>query len=287
MKKFALIVALSLLLALGLVAAVSAQAANVACAKDYTVLANDWMSKLADKYFGDVRFYWAIVDATNAAGGDYAKIADPDKIEIGWKLCIPSLADAQKLMAARGGGTVLAGPPTGAAPTAPAIPHSLEGRADCLTCHGPGGVRPVPADHTNRASTTCTGCHKPAPGPVSTGPVSTPAASAPAPVAGPGIPHSLDGFDNCVSCHGPNGVRPFPASHAGRGNDTCAACHSLAPGQVAGPVPGPQMAHSMDGRGDCLGCHTSGEKAIPANHAGRTNSMCIMCHAPGSGNPGD
>src|SRR5512146_1178264 len=108
MKKLLyLVVTLSLLLAVMPVAVVGAQT-KVACAQDYQVLANDWLSKLADKYFGDVQSYWAIADATNAAGGDYAKIADPNKIEIGWKLCIPSAADAQTLMAAHGGAAAAA-----------------------------------------------------------------------------------------------------------------------------------------------------------------------------------
>ena len=29
----------------------------------------------------------------------------------------------------------------------------------------------------------------------------------------------------CLACHGPSGVKPVPASHAGRTADTCAACH--------------------------------------------------------------
>jgi hypothetical protein len=41
----------------------------------------------------------------------------------------------------------------------PAIPHTLEGRSACLACHGPGKVKPVPADHAGRAESTCTGCH--------------------------------------------------------------------------------------------------------------------------------
>jgi len=109
MKRITM-VALLVGLALALAAAASAQAANVACAQDYTVLADDWLSKLADKYLGDGQLYWAIVDATNAAGGDYAKIADPDRIEAGWKVCIPSAADARQLMAAHDG------TPAGAAP---------------------------------------------------------------------------------------------------------------------------------------------------------------------------
>ncbi|MBC8253978.1 MAG: hypothetical protein H8E35_08110, partial [Ardenticatenia bacterium] len=85
------LVALSLLAMLAPVAAVSAQ---VECDEDYVVQAADWLSKLADKYYGDAAAYWAIFDATNAAGGDYTTLASADVLEIGDKLCIPSAADA-------------------------------------------------------------------------------------------------------------------------------------------------------------------------------------------------
>lgn len=71
------------------------------CEQDYVVQADDWLSKLADKYFGDVLAYPAIFEATNAAAqsdASYATIANPDLIEIGWKLCIPSAADAEAMM---------------------------------------------------------------------------------------------------------------------------------------------------------------------------------------------
>ncbi len=44
----------------------------------------------------------------------------------------------------------------------PAITHPLEGRDDCLMCHGEAGVKPVPADHTGRTNDTCATCHQPA-----------------------------------------------------------------------------------------------------------------------------
>ena len=74
--------------------------AMMACEQDYVVQADDWLSKLADKYFGDVSAYPAIVEATNAAAqadSSYTTIANPDLIEVGWQLCIPSAADAQAL----------------------------------------------------------------------------------------------------------------------------------------------------------------------------------------------
>ncbi len=39
------------------------------------------------------------------------------------------------------------------------IPHSLEGRADCLGCHGPAGRHPYPQDHKGRSVVTCLACH--------------------------------------------------------------------------------------------------------------------------------
>ncbi len=47
---------------------------------------------------------------------------------------------------------------------------------------------------------------------------------------GPAVPHSLEARSDCLSCHGQNGVKPYPAWHAerGLGNDLCAKCHELA-----------------------------------------------------------
>ena len=62
------------------------------CADEYTVQAADWLSKLADRYFGSIYAYPAIVDATNAKAqkdDSFSKIVNPDEIEVGQKLCIP------------------------------------------------------------------------------------------------------------------------------------------------------------------------------------------------------
>lgn len=72
-----------------------------ACELDVIVQADDWLSKLANKYYGDFFVYPAIVQATNqqnAVDDSYASIENPDVIEPGWKLCIPSAADAQTLI---------------------------------------------------------------------------------------------------------------------------------------------------------------------------------------------
>lgn len=74
----------------------------VACEQEVTVQADDWLSKIAEKVYGDVLSYPAIAAATNAKNAEdstFAKIDNVDVIETGWKLCIPSPADAETLLA--------------------------------------------------------------------------------------------------------------------------------------------------------------------------------------------
>lgn len=88
------------------------------------------------------------------------------------------------LLAACGGGAPASTPPPQPSPTPPpapapapapaptptptptptAIPHTLEGREDCLLCHetGVGGATKIPTDHAGRTNDTCATCHQPA-----------------------------------------------------------------------------------------------------------------------------
>jgi multiple sugar transport system substrate-binding protein len=69
--------------------------------QDYVVVKDDWLSKLADKYLGNRLSYPAIVALTNekaATDSSYAKVTNPDRIEVGWKLYIPSAAEARAYM---------------------------------------------------------------------------------------------------------------------------------------------------------------------------------------------
>ncbi|MBN1217858.1 MAG: LysM peptidoglycan-binding domain-containing protein, partial [Anaerolineae bacterium] len=98
MKKFVVIG----LLFVFLVAALPVSAAPLGQGEDYVVQADDWLSKLADKFYGDANAYWAIMSATNQANADdasYVKIVNPDAIEVGAKLLIPSADDAAAFMA--------------------------------------------------------------------------------------------------------------------------------------------------------------------------------------------
>jgi heat shock protein HslJ len=62
------------------------------CDVEYTVQSGDWLSKISEKYLGDVLAYPEIVEATNAQIGEqFANIANADLIEPGWLLCIPGV----------------------------------------------------------------------------------------------------------------------------------------------------------------------------------------------------
>lgn len=74
---------------------------EVTCDQEVVVQADDWLSKIADKFLGDVLAFPAIVDATNAKAAtddSFATVANADVIEPGWKLCIPAGGEAVAMM---------------------------------------------------------------------------------------------------------------------------------------------------------------------------------------------
>ncbi|MCG3208490.1 MAG: hypothetical protein FOGNACKC_02095 [Anaerolineae bacterium] len=74
---------------------------DVVCEQEAVVQADDWLSKIAEKAYGDVLAYPAIADATNAkhaVDDTFATIENVDVIEPGWKLCLPSAADAEAML---------------------------------------------------------------------------------------------------------------------------------------------------------------------------------------------
>lgn len=76
--------------------------------------------------------------------------------------------------------------PTKAATTTGApnvIPHALEGRAACSTCHGIAGSNPYPKDHVGRPDSGCLQCH------------------ATGKVAAPGTTTLAAGNETCLACH--------------------------------------------------------------------------------------
>lgn len=105
-RKIVPLVILMVLLSVVLTQAAFAAPAAAApkCDQTYLVQKDDWLSKLADKYYGNVLSYPAIAIATlmnRAADPKFALISDPDQIEVGMQLCIPSKADATTLLATK------------------------------------------------------------------------------------------------------------------------------------------------------------------------------------------
>jgi hypothetical protein len=76
------------------------------CEDEYTVQAGDWLSRIAEKFFGDVLAFDQIVQATNdQTDGKYADIENPDLIEPGWVLCIPPATSNEESMEQAASGT--------------------------------------------------------------------------------------------------------------------------------------------------------------------------------------
>ena len=79
----------------------------------------------------------------------------------------------------------------------------------------------------------------------------------------------------CVECH----AAPGEAA-----TDAAAARPALpaAPPPAAAPAPalGKPIPHSTAGQEECLLCHSAGPLAVPASHAGRTQTTCQDCHTP-------
>jgi nucleoid-associated protein YgaU len=64
------------------------------CQQTYTVSAGDWLSTIAEKYLGSIEAYTAIFEATNQAAetdSSFATLTDPNRIDVGQKLCIPAI----------------------------------------------------------------------------------------------------------------------------------------------------------------------------------------------------
>ncbi|MEW5956183.1 MAG: extracellular solute-binding protein [Chloroflexota bacterium] len=76
--------------------------AEVVCESDVVVQADDWLSKIADKFYGNALAFPVLVEATNAKAAvdnSYTAITNVDVIEPGWKLCLVNPAEAQAMLA--------------------------------------------------------------------------------------------------------------------------------------------------------------------------------------------
>jgi multiple sugar transport system substrate-binding protein len=99
-NRILFIVTLLLALALGMSAVSGAPPAQEEMT--YTVKLGDNLWTLAEKYLGSGPAYWAIVGGTNAKHDEdssFAYIKNPNLIHPGWKLFIPSAAEAEAYIA--------------------------------------------------------------------------------------------------------------------------------------------------------------------------------------------
>ncbi len=153
-------------------------------------------------------------------------------------------------------------------------PHTLEGRADCLLCHGPNGTKPAPASHAGRPVTTCLTCH-PAASESETKPISRPEAG--------------------VSASANKGQPSRPLTVAGpKDNPTCLMCHGnqgmttkIGGDEVSISVDGNAYADSVHGKQvGCVDCHSDKtgfphEKTMAADarsYAVELSKSCQKCH---------
>jgi nitrate reductase cytochrome c-type subunit len=124
---------------------------------------------------------------------------------------------------------------TPAADGPPAIPHPVDGRENCLLCHGEDAFMPYPANHVGRPVTSCQTCHQigeaevaPATAPAAPAVEATPQATVVPATEASAIPHSIEGQENqCLACHYTGSIEPFPSNHEGFTNQMCLSCHSL------------------------------------------------------------
>jgi hypothetical protein len=102
----------------------------------------------------------------------------------------------------------------------------------------------------------------------------------------PVMSHELEGRDQCLMCHsGMMAEMPaVPETHEGRGNETCLWCHGTDSAmQTLQPK---AIPHELEGRTECLMCHSgmmADMPAAPADHEGRENKHCQMCHKRSAG----
>ncbi|MDM8520913.1 bifunctional 2',3'-cyclic-nucleotide 2'-phosphodiesterase/3'-nucleotidase [Anaerolineales bacterium HSG6] len=100
MKRITILISLLALAIIMVSSTVNAAPVLQTEGEDYVVQADDWLSKIAERFYGDVSAWEQIVEATNAKAaedGSYIAIEDANIIEVGRKLWIPVPSDDQAM----------------------------------------------------------------------------------------------------------------------------------------------------------------------------------------------
>jgi hypothetical protein len=90
------------------------------------------------------------------------------------------------------------------------------------------------------------------------------------------LPHPIEGFEECLVCHGFDGPVPYPENHQDFSTDICLVCHGL---EDTEPLTAPGfIAHSIVERERCSECHQV--DLLPATHQEQAFSdrQCVTCH---------
>ncbi|MCG3208796.1 MAG: hypothetical protein FOGNACKC_02408 [Anaerolineae bacterium] len=96
----------------------------------------------------------------------------------------------------------------------PQVPHLVDNFKDqCLTCHQSDAVSPFPQNHATWQADTCLFCHQ------------EQTETAEAQEGRPPIPHTIEGREDCLACHGLDSIKPFPENHKSRPVEKCQNCH--------------------------------------------------------------
>ena len=97
MKKISVVLFLFCILSIGVARAAPPPQGE---GQTYIAQADDWLSKLAEKFYGDGLLWPVIWEATNTKASEddtFAVIDNPDIIEVGQKLWIPNVGEATKI----------------------------------------------------------------------------------------------------------------------------------------------------------------------------------------------
>ncbi|MCL4459295.1 MAG: hypothetical protein M1577_05230 [Chloroflexi bacterium] len=137
----------------------------------------------------------------------------------------------------------------------PGVPHTLENRSNCLQCHGPGGMKPVPADHAGRGNDTCLSCHRPALGPSPTVVSATPT---PVPTVVPAMPTPTPAITPMAPIRTPGEPTPLPSPTI-TPSVPAPTAPVPSPTTVMPPSPTPTPAKVGVVSAGCRRCHTKPE----------------------------
>lgn len=139
------------------------------------------------------------------------------------------------------------------------VPHEIQGREACLSCHAAGGVKPVPETHAGRTNDMCRLCHlvtaSVAPTAQPAAPAAPAAATTPTAPAAPAAPTAT----------------AAPTAPPDR-NAACLACHSN-PSLTMKLADGTPLAMFVD------------NKLFKESVHGRVSFSCTECHVSITGYP--